>query len=89
MFKELLEKVAGSAATVLASKLDKPLTNSTQTLPTNQNTPIVENMEASNAAELGISRGNAAAVTKYAPYMIAGGALIVVIFFALTVSKRR
>lgn len=78
----LLGKAIDTAGTVVAAKVDKPLSNAVQTQPTNQLTPARENAEAAATAELGM-KNTAPAMSKYLPYIIGGGVLIVGAFFLL------
>ena len=82
-WNDLLGKAVETTGTVIAAKVDKPLSNTVQAQPTNQLTPAQANAQASAAADLGIKNAQPSAISKYLPYLIGGGVLVVGAFFLL------
>jgi len=86
---DLLGTVVKTAGSVVSAKVDKPISNATQTQPTNQQNSAAGNAQSAAAATATPATASASPLKKYAPVLIGGGVLLVgvILFFALKSKK--
>lgn len=76
-----LNTILDTGASVVKASVDKPISNTVQTQPVNQQTPIAATSQA-----VAVAKDNP---MKWAPYAIGGGLLLVGIFFVLAMKNAK
>lgn len=76
-----LNTILDTGASVVKASVDKPISNSVQTQPVNQQTPAAATSQA-----VAVTQGNP---MKWVPYAIGGGLLLVGLFFVVAMKNTK
>lgn len=85
-WNDLLGSVVKEAGPIVAASIDKPLTNAQAEQPVNQTKPAAASAQAAAAAKSADGTNN---ISKYMPFIIGGGVLVVGAFFFLALRSAK